>query len=123
MGISTKGKRKITVFGQRYIWFVDGESDYSYGSHSIVVQVVSCDRKFIASYQLMQPDNARFVIIKGNEFSGVETGHSWKRFLCPKWESNFIVTPKVVRSLIEWCLDENKQLIEVVWKGEAITKK
>ena len=122
MGINTKGKRKIAVLGQRFVWFVDGDCGYDTGTPLINVHVVSCDKTFSASYQLNQPDGARFVVIKGKKFAGAGTGQCWKRFLCPRWESSLVVTPDIVRSLIEWCLKDEKQLVEVDWKGETKSK-
>ncbi len=113
MGVRTKWRRRIRVGDRLFIWYVCED----YDSPDMVLQVVSEDKKFIVRYHLGQADDP-FLIVIGAEFTGVpDAGGIWRRFLCPRWESNSKVTPASVRSLIEWCLSSDKPLREVDWRG------
>jgi hypothetical protein len=115
MGIRKKWRRRINVRGRLFIWYVCEDSD----SPDLVLHVISEDKQFIVMYHLDQPGNP-FLIVIGPEFTGVpNAGGIWRRFLCPRWESDSKVTPATVRSLIEWCLSSDKSLQEVDWRGLA----
>jgi len=115
MGVATKSRRKIQVGDKRYIWYV-AEDD---GPGGMVLHVISTDKHFRVKYQLNQPKGDEYVVVLGRIFAGASTGGSWKRFLCPRFASS-AVTPRSVRALIEWCLNEGMERHEVDWRSQAI---
>jgi hypothetical protein len=120
MAIRKKKRRKITVNKRSFTWWVSDDND----SPDIVLRVFSEDKKFIVSYHFNQPDAQRFLIVLGKEFPGlVNAGSGWTRVQCPKWETDWTITPAAVRQLIKWCLFEEHPLIQVNWKGEVIEAK
>ena len=112
MGVKTKGRRKIVVNDTQYIWYV---SD-NYDGCGFVLNILSQDKKFIVKYQLSQPNGEEYLVVLGSRFAGADTGGSWCRFLCPKWGGENI-TPKDVRNIIEWCLDESIPRQKTTCKG------
>jgi hypothetical protein len=111
MAIATKHKRKISVNGRNFLWYVRDDYDDFFLP---ILHVISEDKRFIVEYYLKQCDTTRHLVIKGQEFPGLpEAGHCWKRALCPRWEIGPTVTPASVRQLIEWCFDPDRQLILV----------
>ena len=127
MGIAKKKRRKIVVNGRDFFWYI-AEDDDSFpptvlnNLHEVndlhALNVISEDKKFIVRYHLGQenPDTRHLTVI-GEEFAGQNYHGSWRRFKCPRWGSRDTVTPKDVRGLIEWCLEENKEIIEVDYRG------
>ncbi len=114
MAISSKGKRKITVGGRIYFWFV---SEYKADWPPGVLTVMSPDKEFHAQFPLSfmestLPDEKVYIVIIGQLFAGAETGGVWKRFTCPRFAGG-TVTPTNVRRVIEWCLDEGLERQEV----------
>lgn len=117
MGIATKNRRKIKIGGRDFVWYVSDD----YDSADMVLRVASLDKNFIVNYHLAQPDDTRHLIVLGKEFNGLlRSTYNWKRVICPKWEEDSVITPKSVRRLIEWCLVEKSELIEVDWIGKSI---
>ena len=86
----------------------------------MVLQVISTDKQFIAKYQIDQPRGEEYVVILGRRFGGAKTGGPWRRFLCPRFTANTTVTPRCVRQLIEWCLDEQVKRQEIDWRSHPI---
>ncbi len=119
MGVSTKNRRKIVVNNRKFVWYICEEWDwYCY----LVLHVISEDKHFNIGYPLGQTDQRRHLIVLGKEFPGLkEAGHCWKSVLCPGWETDDVVTPATVRKLIEWCLDSERELVEVGFTGSVIT--
>ena len=117
MSISTKNRRKL-IFGEReFVWYVKEDSD----SADMVLHVASRDKQFIVLYHLRQPSETRFLTVLGKRFSGLpDAGGVWIRVLCPEFETNFIVTPRNVRDLIEWCLSDKRELVRVDWLGRPL---
>ena len=109
MGVSKKNRRK-TIVGQReFYWYVCEDIDDFHeaaASDLRAVNILSEDKTFIARYHIGQSiPELRHVTIIGREFGGSMEPGSWRRFLCPDWCPESIVTPAVVRQIIEWCLD------------------
>ena len=67
MSIRSKGRRKIIVDGQTYLWYValDDESPYN------IFNIVSYDKYLILSCPLQT--KTEYVISKGRVFQGKET--------------------------------------------------
>ena len=115
MAVATKSRRKVTVGDRRYVWHV-AEGDEGAG---MVLHVISDDKQFIAKYQLDQPRGGEYIVILGPLFAGASTGGPWRRFLCPGFGTS-AVTPRNVRELIEWCLDERLNRQEIEWQSHPI---
>ena len=113
MGVRTKGRRKIVVDGEDYVWYV-AENDDGPG---VVLHVASQDKKLAVMYPLYDEIGQQYIVILGERFTGAETGGPWKRFVCPQFESDGVVTPKHVRDLILWCLDPllERESTDGVW--------
>ena len=109
MGVAKKRRRKIVRDGRDFFWCVKPDEDYYDLLH---LSIVSSDKKFIVSYQLIQPNiksitpcihKTPFIVVMGREFKGLNNlGHFWERFLVPEW-NDAIVTPSLVAQIIDWC--------------------
>ena len=115
MGIATKNRRKIEIGEREFIWYFSED----YDSADMVLRVASTDKDFVVHYHLARPDDTRFLIILGKEFNGfLNARGGWKRVLCPKWENDSVIKPSSVRHLIEWCLSEKTEFVQVDWMGK-----
>ncbi|BFT74550.1 hypothetical protein [Paenibacillus sp. P36] len=120
MGVKTKGRRKLEYNGKMYYWNVQ-EDDEDYGR--INLSIVSEDKKLIVSYRVAQSDNHKtpHIVIQGKEFGGIENQvlQGWVRVQTPIWDDR-IITPGLVKTIIEWCLFPKDQLNFVDWEGNLI---
>jgi hypothetical protein len=117
MAVRTKSRRKITVDQRPFVWHIAQDDD----SADMVLHVISADKKFIVNYHLNQPEQTRFLIILGSEFPGLpDAGGCWLRILSPEWEQNSIISPGSVHRLIDWCLNQERELIRVDYKGQRL---
>ena len=90
-GGSQEGRRKLVIGDRLFVWYVGDDPD----SADMVLHVVSKDKRFIVTYHLGQAEPAILIVI-GKEFPGVpDCGGCWRRFECPHWESDGIMTPPV----------------------------
>ncbi len=55
--------------------------------------------------------------MKGSEFSQQNNTGCWQRVRTPNWDYE-IITPKIVREIIEWCLNFKENLIFVDYFGK-----
>lgn len=121
LGVNTKGKRKLVQGEKSYYWYVK-EDDEDYGR--IKLFIVSDDKKFIVSYEVGQAHKVRipFIVIIGLEFGGLENnGRSgWVRVQTPLWDDD-VITPGLVKTIIEWSLMDKDSLIFVDWTGNVFT--
>lgn len=115
MAVATKSRRKVTVEGKQYVWYVAENGD----GPGMVLHVISPDKQFIVKYQVDQPTGEEYVVVIGPRFSGAETGGPWKRFLCPRFAEN-AVTPSCVRELIQWCLNEHLTRQEIDCRSHSL---
>ncbi|HVR96636.1 MAG TPA: hypothetical protein VMW27_08485 [Thermoanaerobaculia bacterium] len=115
MAVASKNRRKLTVNDRRFLWYV-AEDDEGAG---MVLQVLSSDKQFITKYQLDQPEGDEYLVVLGRLFAGASTGGSWRRFRCPRFAGES-VTPRDVRNLIDWCLDESLTRQEIDWRSHPI---
>ncbi|WP_235218343.1 hypothetical protein [Paenibacillus sp. FSL R7-269] len=118
LGVNSKGKRKLEHSGRTYYWNVQLDPE-DYGQTNL--NIVSEDKKLVLSYNLGQANkNVRpFIVVKGLEFEGLDNYYrqGWVRVLTPYWDDN-IITPGLVKTIIEWCLLK-KDLLELIdWRGE-----
>jgi hypothetical protein len=116
MGVRKSGRRPIEVLGRTFVWYVCEDSD----SCDLVLHVSSEDKAFLVNYHLSQPDEP-YLIVLGRDFPGVpDVGGVWRRFRCARWEDDGVVTPAVVRRLVEWCLSSDKELVEIGWRNSPL---
>lgn len=118
MGVAKKGKRKLTVDGRRYLWYIAQDLD---AAGMVALNVLSNDKRFIVRYYLAEPVATRHVVVIGAEFAGhTRTGPGWKRYRCPQFGTSSAVIPADVRSLIMWCHAETSDRHEVDWRGQVV---
>lgn len=122
MGVNTKGKRKFVHGEKSYFWYVK-EDDEDYGR--IKLFIVSEDKKFNVSYEVGQSkkDRIPFIVIIGLEFGGLESGgrSGWVRIQTPLWGDD-VITPGLVKTILEWSLMDKEKLIFVDWEGNVLTR-
>ncbi|WP_079912538.1 hypothetical protein [Paenibacillus sp. 32352] len=120
MGVNSKGRRKLEYCDTTYYWNVHQDAE-DYGR--INLSIVSEDKKFIVSYHVAQTDYDKtpHIVVKGMEFAGLENHphKGWVRVQTPIWDDR-IVTPSLVKTIIEWCLRPKVQLIFVNCAGKII---
>ncbi|KQO14718.1 hypothetical protein [Paenibacillus sp. Leaf72] len=120
MGINKKGRRKIVCNARLFYWYVQPDYD---DCGQIKLNIVSDDKKWIVSYEVGQSKNPKtpHIVIKGREFEGLDRSgwQGWMRVQTPIWEDT-IITPELVKTIIEWCFHKKERLIVVDWKGEII---
>jgi hypothetical protein len=120
MGVNTKGKRKLVHRGMSYFWYVK-EDDEDFGR--IKLFIVSEDKRFIVSYEVGQSKQERipFIVVMGLEFGGLENGvrSGWVRVQTPLWDDE-VMTPGLVKTIIDWSLMDKKHLIFVDWNGNVM---
>ncbi len=96
MSVRTKGRRKIIVGGQTYIWYVTLDDDT--GDNAL--NIVSNDKYMILSCPL-QTRKIPYVISKGRIFQTKRTNGLWNRYLLP-FDIPDVITPKFVEKVIDW---------------------
>ena len=129
MAVARRKKRKILVNGRVFFWYIKGDAY----SPFVVLHILSPDKTFIINYTLRQSKSHAlswtnewlppFVVVLGGEFGGLKMSGCYRRVRLPEWEEDIVATPSFVRRLIEWCLDENREIILTDWRGQALSKK
>ena len=120
MAISKKGKRKLVYNDRVFYWYMKLTDDWMYSYNNPQLHIVSDDRALRISYQPGQQNENPFLIVKGKEFGGLKSeGRSWIRVKTPDWDFE-IITPGIVRTVLEWCLDTNKDITLVDYLGRLI---
>ena len=112
MAVSKKGKRKVTVLGQHYLWYVS-EAPVRVPAQGFVepgrtreLHVISFDKQIIVHYRHPQPgdDHAR-LSVEGPRFPRQPGA---KSVAVPRWRRDLkYPNPDFVRRLINWCLEED----------------
>ena len=114
MGARKKGRHKLDVEGRAFIWYVKPDDD----SAAFILHVLSDDKRFIVRYELLQQEARRHLTVIGKEFGRVSgTGNCWRRFRCPGWEKDGVITPSSVRNLVDWSQQTNVATQEVDCAG------
>jgi hypothetical protein len=114
MSVRKKGRHKLDVEGRAFVWYVKQDDD----SNAYILYVLSDDKRFFVKYMLQAQDARRYLIVVGKEFGRVPgTGNCWRRFRCPAWENNGLITPSSVRKLIDWSQQTNMLTEEVDCAG------
>lgn len=112
MGVSKKGRRKISVNNVDYIWYVDLDNDSPY----YVLNIVSEDKTLILSCPL--ETETPYLISKGTVFQNKKSSGHWNRYLLP-FDVPKIVTPSVVSEIIAWAT-QNADAEIIEWNGKNI---
>ncbi len=112
MSMRTKGRRKIIVGNQTYIWYVALDDDTPYN----VLNIASDDKYLILSCPLQT--KIAYVISKGRIFQTKETNGTWNRYLLP-FNIPEMITPKFVKKLIVWATQSGK-VKETKWNGNDV---
>lgn len=95
MSISTKGRRRMIVNEQTYIWYVALDDDSPY----YILHIISDDKHLILSCPL--GTKTAYVISKGRVFQAKETNGIWDRYLLP-FDIPDIITPAFAEKMIVW---------------------
>lgn len=120
MGVNKKGRRKMVCNDRIFYWYVKSD-DEDFGR--IKLNIVSDDKKCIVGYEVGQSKNPKmpYIVIQGREFEGLDRSgwQGWARVQTPIWEDT-IITPGLVKTIIEWCFHKKERLIVVDWNGDVI---
>lgn len=112
MSVRTKNRRKITVKGILYIWYIEMGHDSQY----YLLNIISEDKNLVLSVPLHT--KTPYIISKGNMFQNAKTNGLWNRYLLPIVIPD-IITPKTVSDIIKWAVSETDAVI-VKWNGKDI---
>ena len=99
MSIRTKGRRRIVVGGQIYVWYAALDDDSPYH----ILHIVSDDKALILSCPLRTGTD--YVISKGRVFQNRPANGRWNRYLLP-FPVPDSVTPKFAAQLIVWATQD-----------------
>lgn len=127
MGVRKKGRRKLNYNGRLFIWYFKEEEWYlveneeGLFAYEPLLHIISEDKKFIVTYRINQiKSECPYITSKGSEFSGTNNSLGCRqRLRTPNWNYEFI-TPKIVREIIEWCLNPKENLVFVDYFGREI---
>lgn len=104
MGVSAKGRRRISYQGQNFVWWVAPDGD---DCDRIYLNIVSEDKSIVLAYRV---NGESFCIIsKGRRLHGEKTSGKWQMCRIPFREPLMIVTPKDVAQMIAWAVDESAE--------------
>lgn len=121
MGISTKHRRKITVDGEEYLWWVAPDDEDWLVPGTPAVTVAKSDHSLLVRYHLGQPEERRHVTVLGPRFRGLAgCGGPWRRFQCPSFEDGGAVRPLQVAALVRWVVEVGP-VVEVNYLGLPIS--
>lgn len=106
MTISAKGKRRLTVGGREFLWWVAEDEEWQ---HALSVRLLSVDGRVSLKMALdAQPDN--YVVTLGSEFRGREMVQGQhQRLLYPREASAGPMTPGEVARLAAWATETDAQ--------------
>lgn len=113
MAVGKKGKRKVTVKGKHYIWYVKDAPDVEVPEQGFVdypvtqrfLHIISTDKQFIVHYRIPEPgDPHTELYVEGPRFPRAP---SRKEVEVPRWryDSKRYPTADFVRRLIGWCME------------------
>ena len=121
MGVAKKGKRKITVDGRVYYWYVAQDEESLWLDTWFTLTILSEDKHFLIKYPVNQQGQHNLLIVLGKEFGGQgKWGFNWQRVKCPKWEVDNIITPGSVKNIIQWSLSD-KPIVLLSYVGNELS--
>jgi hypothetical protein len=129
MGAAKKNRRRITVNNRLFLWSLSDSCsviDKNNPPREILVyatlHIVSHDKRLIVEYGLgsLPALHERYLTVISPTFPGLAHKNPGPIYLrTPQWTVDDVVSPAFVRCVIEWCLDENKTILEVDKYGKA----
>jgi hypothetical protein len=132
MGAAKKNRRRITVNNRLFLWslsdlisIIDKDNPKQEILAYATLHIVSHDKRLIAEYGLGSGPalRERYLTVISPTFPGLSHKNPGPIYLrTPRWTDDDIVSPAFVRRVIEWCLDENKTILEVDRYGKALDK-
>ena len=107
--VRAKGRRKISVLGRHYVWYVlSGENDRDYWERvssndwgTPFLHIISEDKRLILTIPLNAP--TPYAVSKGRKFQGKPTSGCWERYTLP-FDIPESITPRFVSEVIEWAV-------------------
>lgn len=105
MGVRKKHRRRITLRGKKYVWYIlAGDRDYwerveLNDWETAFLHIVSEDKSLILSIPLAAP--RPYAVSKGSIFQGRKTSGCWERYAMP-FDIPKAVTPRFVAEVIDW---------------------
>ena len=111
LAVNTKGKRKVTVKGRPFIWYVEDkekqipeEGGFVDHTPERYLHIIATNKKFIVHYRLPKEGDAFTTLrVEGEQFPRQPGA---KAVQVPRWkhDSKSYPTNDFVRRLIGWCL-------------------
>ncbi len=110
--MAKKSKRKIVIESRDFFWYVAEDDDALWLDARNTLTIVSNDKKYLVKYPIQQQGDTNLLVVVGSEFGGDEEwGGTWKRIACPCWETDHVITPKIVSEIIHWSMGDK----EIIW--------
>jgi hypothetical protein len=129
MSVAKRKRRKITVNGRPYVWYLRDDrllGEYRLPDGRLMMlmfeaHIISEDKKFNVSYVFSQqglpePFVPRLFVL-GRDFPGLASPGKWIE--TPRWDDSK-VSAQFIHDLIAWCMDENKKIVEVDKYGKPL---
>lgn len=104
LGVSKKGRRKLTYNEKQYVWYVQEDNDSPY----YCLNIISDDKQLILTLPL--GSDIKYVISKGKRFQTNKSNGCWERYVFPL-ELPEIITPKIVADVINWAEYGNEAVV------------
>ena len=108
MAIKRKGKRKITVNDQEYLWWgfqERGQTEFD----GAQVQVVPSNQKYFLNYGLVQTETERKVVLSLRDRAKL------LHLRCQKFESeDGMISNSGIAGMINWCLQTDLEILYAV---------
>ena len=120
--VSKKGKRILKTNHGIFYWYVKNDW-YNAGFigsnlYGLTLYIVSEDRKEAAHYLI----GSDFFTIMTRKFFSGKNFTGWQRIKCPVW-SDKIITPGIVEKIINWHMDDKKEIIMTDYRGNILLSK
>ncbi|OPX44388.1 hypothetical protein CLHUN_16870 [Ruminiclostridium hungatei] len=116
MSVNKKGKRKLVLNERTFYWYVKEDME---DLGNINLYIISDNKKFFVRYRVGQSKQVKspVIFIQGTEFEGLkDVDKGLKRAVTPHWEDE-IITPGLVKTIIEWCYAPKHELTFVDRQG------
>ena len=117
--VSKKGKRLLKTKHGVFYWYVKNDW-YSVGitegnSYGLTLYIASDNRKEALHYLI----GSDFVTISAGKIFFGKDFKGWQRIKCPVW-SKEIITPGIVEKIINWHMEDNKEIIRTDYTGKVL---
>ena len=117
--VNKKGKRLIKTKHGIFYWYVKNDW-YSVGMitgnpYGLTLYIISDDRKETLHYLI----GSDFLTMSAGKFFSGKSFKGWQRIKCPVW-SEKIITPGITEKIINWHMDDNKEIIMTDYAGNVL---